>query len=287
MEKAQASYDKRIESFQNYKDQWSEISQRYIDEENEILAQQQLGLDWQNSILSQNIITLEDFANRYAIVQASISNATKWIEDTNALIDGKSNEIQDMQDAHDGKKRLPDDYTAPAASQAVTDQNKKILATLQETSEKTKALASSLSTDIQNIYSSAATVQSSQAMDGLMEKLREFSELSKSYSEYSGMQNQNILAVEQSIIKLIDLLTQYRTQWELLTITITTSQTTARNEATLTQQLESTMYNLRVTAMQEFLASYSEIQTQIITIDAAIKSSIQSLIASVNSSACL
>lgn len=50
LEKAQASYDKRIESFQNYKDQWSEISQRYIDEENEILAQQQLGLDWQNPL---------------------------------------------------------------------------------------------------------------------------------------------------------------------------------------------------------------------------------------------
>lgn len=122
-------------------------------------------------------------------------------------------------------------------------------------------------------------------MDGLLTKLREFSELRKSYWEYSGIQNQNLLVVEQSITKLIDFLNQYRTQWELLTATITTSQTTARNEATFTQQLEATMYNLRVTAMQEFLAAYSQIQVQITTIDAAIKSSIASLTTSVNASA--
>lgn len=64
-----------IDRLEDYKDQWQDVSKQYEIAQNEMLASQILGADWESQILSGRIDTLNTFANDYFAIQQAIADA--------------------------------------------------------------------------------------------------------------------------------------------------------------------------------------------------------------------
>lgn len=67
--------DEMIERLEGYKEYWNEISSEYENQQEELLAAQILGQDWEKQILDQRLDTLKKFKDRYIEIQQAIVDA--------------------------------------------------------------------------------------------------------------------------------------------------------------------------------------------------------------------
>lgn len=67
--------DSQIEKLNEYKDKWNEISEQYEIAQNEMIAQQILGADWETEILSGRLDVLNSFAESYFAIQQALADA--------------------------------------------------------------------------------------------------------------------------------------------------------------------------------------------------------------------
>ncbi|MBQ7780541.1 MAG: hypothetical protein IJ405_00735 [Lachnospiraceae bacterium] len=75
MENATASLDNQISALEAYKEQWSEISSVYEEQQNALIAAEILGADWEAQVLSGRLATLQAFTNQYIALQQAQANA--------------------------------------------------------------------------------------------------------------------------------------------------------------------------------------------------------------------
>ena len=75
LEKEKDALDKDIQKLEDYKDQWESVTDKYQKEQDELLAAQILGQNWEFDILSGRLSTLNNFAEEYYRIQQSIVDA--------------------------------------------------------------------------------------------------------------------------------------------------------------------------------------------------------------------
>ena len=75
MENATASLDNQISALEAYKEQWSEISSVYEEQQNALITAEILGADWEAQVLSGRLATLQAFTNQYIALQQAQANA--------------------------------------------------------------------------------------------------------------------------------------------------------------------------------------------------------------------
>ena len=75
MDKEKKQLQSIIDRREDYKDQWNSVANEYENAQNEMLASQILGADWESQILSGRIDTLNTFAQNYIAIQQAIADA--------------------------------------------------------------------------------------------------------------------------------------------------------------------------------------------------------------------
>lgn len=75
MEEATKHIDEQIEKIQEYIEQWSEVADAYEEAQNEMLASQVLGAQWESEILALRKDVLNQFKNEYIRIQEEMANA--------------------------------------------------------------------------------------------------------------------------------------------------------------------------------------------------------------------
>lgn len=75
MDKEKEQLQSIIDRLEEYKEQWQDVSKQYEIAQNEMMATQILGADWESQILSGRIDTLNKFANDYIAIQQAIADA--------------------------------------------------------------------------------------------------------------------------------------------------------------------------------------------------------------------
>ncbi len=75
MENATASLDNQIDALEAYKEQWSEISSVYEEQQNALITAEILGADWEAQVLSGRLATLQEFTHQYIALQQAQANA--------------------------------------------------------------------------------------------------------------------------------------------------------------------------------------------------------------------
>lgn len=75
MEDATLQIDEQIEHLQEYIEQWQEVADAYEDAQNEMLASQVLGANWESEILTMRQDALEQFKNNYIAAQQAMADA--------------------------------------------------------------------------------------------------------------------------------------------------------------------------------------------------------------------
>lgn len=77
--------DQQIEDLNNYKDQWEDVKNKFIEQQNELLAEQIVGKDWEIDIQNMRMEALVEFTNKYIAMQqaqadAAVAAANKIVE---------------------------------------------------------------------------------------------------------------------------------------------------------------------------------------------------------------
>lgn len=75
MDDATKGIDDQIEALETYRDAWNEIPDEWEKAQNILLAQQILGADWENQILTGRMDVLEEFKNNYIAAQQAMADA--------------------------------------------------------------------------------------------------------------------------------------------------------------------------------------------------------------------
>lgn len=75
MEDATSQIDEQIQHLQEYVTQWQEVADAYEDAQNEMLASQVLGANWESEILTMRQDALEQFKNNYIAAQQAMADA--------------------------------------------------------------------------------------------------------------------------------------------------------------------------------------------------------------------
>ena len=75
MDKEKEQLQEIIDRLEEYKEQWQNVAKEYEIAQNEIMASQILGADWESQILSGRIDTLNTFAQNYIAIQQAIADA--------------------------------------------------------------------------------------------------------------------------------------------------------------------------------------------------------------------
>lgn len=75
MEEATKLIDEQIEKLQEYIEQWNDVADTYEEAQNEMLASQVLGAQWEAEILALRQDILEQFKNEYVRIQEEMANA--------------------------------------------------------------------------------------------------------------------------------------------------------------------------------------------------------------------
>lgn len=88
-EEALANIDEQIDGWEKYKDEWSNVVQQYTDKQNQLIAEQVLGIDLEQKNWEKRLINAQDFANQYNNIMASLSTASQ--EGAILTIGGTSN----------------------------------------------------------------------------------------------------------------------------------------------------------------------------------------------------
>lgn len=98
--------DKKIESWNEYKSQWTDIVDNIEKEQNKLIAAEVLGQDWEQAILDQRQDKVEDFANKYSVlndriendVKRQIATLEKEKKELQKNIDSQKEILQDLKD---------------------------------------------------------------------------------------------------------------------------------------------------------------------------------------------
>ncbi len=75
MENATASLDNQISALEAYKEQWSEISSVYEEQQNALITAEILGADWETQVLNGRLEALQKFTTQYIALQQAQANA--------------------------------------------------------------------------------------------------------------------------------------------------------------------------------------------------------------------
>ena len=75
MENATASLDNQISALEAYKEQWSEISSVYEEQQNALITAEILGADWETQVLNGRLEALQNFTTQYIALQQAQANA--------------------------------------------------------------------------------------------------------------------------------------------------------------------------------------------------------------------
>lgn len=75
MDKEKEQLQEIIDRLEEYKEQWQNVAKEYEIAQNEMMASQILGADWESQILSGRIDTLNTFAQNYIAIQQAIADA--------------------------------------------------------------------------------------------------------------------------------------------------------------------------------------------------------------------
>lgn len=134
---ATAGYDKQIEGYENYANEWEKVSKSIESEENERLAQQILGSEWRTKINEQDTAILKKYNTDFrsynsqlnTLVGIEMRNLKKSIEAKNAEIKAKQEQIDmwkkyktEVQRAADDLKDVQEGYTR-FINQVALDEN--------------------------------------------------------------------------------------------------------------------------------------------------------------------
>ena len=71
------SYEEKKNYYDKLKSEWSALSDEYENKQNEMLASQVLGANWENDVLNGRLSTLDGFRTQYISVQQAIADA-QW-----------------------------------------------------------------------------------------------------------------------------------------------------------------------------------------------------------------
>lgn len=71
------SYEEKKNYYDKLKSEWSALSDEYENKQNEMLASQVLGSNWENDVLNGRLSTLDGFRTQYISVQQAIADA-QW-----------------------------------------------------------------------------------------------------------------------------------------------------------------------------------------------------------------
>ena len=71
------SYEEKKNYYDKLKSEWSALSDEYENKQNELLASQVLGANWENDVLNGRLSTLDGFRTQYISVQQAIADA-QW-----------------------------------------------------------------------------------------------------------------------------------------------------------------------------------------------------------------
>ena len=105
-EVATQGYDKRIESLQDYADQWTEFVDSITESENELLAEEILGSNWRDKITKKDLATFDKFKTGFInynnklknLVDTEIASVNKSIEAKDKDVKAKQEQIQAWED---------------------------------------------------------------------------------------------------------------------------------------------------------------------------------------------
>lgn len=69
------SYEEKKNYYDKLKSEWSALSDEYENKQNEMLASQVLGVNWENDVLNGRLSTWDNFRNQYVSLQQAIADA--------------------------------------------------------------------------------------------------------------------------------------------------------------------------------------------------------------------
>lgn len=92
------SIDEMIDKLQDYKDAWQDITSAYAEEQENLIAEQILGAEWETDILNCRLGTLDAFKNEYISIQQAMADAA-W--------ESANEQIRAAQEAAKGASGTP------------------------------------------------------------------------------------------------------------------------------------------------------------------------------------
>lgn len=75
-EQALASIDEQIEGWEDYKEQWSNVVDRYQDEQDRLIAEQVLGIDLEQENWNKRLTNLQSFVDQYNSILSQLNSGT-------------------------------------------------------------------------------------------------------------------------------------------------------------------------------------------------------------------
>lgn len=91
MKKATDTIDEQINTLSDYADKWSDVADEYEHAQNDMLAFQILGANYEEEILNQRMATLEIFKNNYIAAQNAMAEANRKVYETQ--VNNKQDEV--------------------------------------------------------------------------------------------------------------------------------------------------------------------------------------------------
>ena len=74
-DKGTEALDEMISSLESYKDAWNDVTSAYEEEQENLIAAQILGADWETDILNGRLDVLDSFKNQYISMQQAMADA--------------------------------------------------------------------------------------------------------------------------------------------------------------------------------------------------------------------
>lgn len=95
-----AAIDAMIEKLQEYKEQWTDISSAYEEEQENLIAAQIFGQEWESEILDGRLDTLNRFKDDYIAIQQAMADAA--YQAAQAIANGEKTTIEDTSKGKTG-----------------------------------------------------------------------------------------------------------------------------------------------------------------------------------------
>ncbi len=104
--------DEMISNLEAYKDAWNDVTSAYEEEQENLIAAQILGADWESDILNGRLDVLNDFKNQYIRIQqeiadAALKSANEQVKAAEEAEKGTSGSTSREPEIAGTKKKLP------------------------------------------------------------------------------------------------------------------------------------------------------------------------------------